>query len=269
MRANGWHVLHFPRTRLIAIRAAGQSAHGADVNAHATLFAIEVIAAVRDNHAVRAAHAHAKGFDVHALVADADAAETQDATWGVVINEFGPLLFGAMNFFLDEAARVRAIAEDHVLEFAFAAFVADRAVERVIGEEKFEHVLARLTDLVGVGANDHAVRSDERAGGLQLGRLLDLDKAHAASSLERQPGVIAEGGHFGAQPPRRFNDQRALGHLNFAVVHLELDEFLVCHEFLTRPFAFSLFTWRQRALPRTCRGNALSNDLQTRCAIFS
>src|SRR5881398_2286157 len=47
-------------------------------------------------------------------------------------------------------------------------------------------------------------------------------KAHAASSLERQPGVIAEGGHFGAQPPRRFNDQRALGHLNFAVVHLSL-----------------------------------------------
>ncbi len=50
------------------------------------------------------------------------------------------LLFG-------EAAFARAVAEDHVLQFALAALVADRAIERMIGEQEFEHVLARLVHL--------------------------------------------------------------------------------------------------------------------------
>src|SRR5690348_16176282 len=276
MRANGWHVLHFPGTRLVAIGATGQRAHRADINAHAALFTLEVVGAVGDDDAVRAAHANAEGFDVHAFVADAHATEAENATRSVVIDEFRPLFFGAMNFFFDEAAGIRAVAENHVLELAFAALVAHRAVERVIGEQKLEHVLARLTNLFGVGANDHAFGRDEGAGGLQLWSLLDFHKAHAAGGLERQTRVVTERRNFRAQPPRRFNDQRALGHLNFAVVDLQLDEFLVWHEFLAHPFAFSLSTWffrvstaRQRALPRICTGNVPSNDLQTRCAIFS
>src|SRR2546430_6632191 len=62
VRADGWHVLHLPRTRLIAIRAAGERADGANVDAHTAFFAFQVIAAVRDDHAVRAAHAHAERF---------------------------------------------------------------------------------------------------------------------------------------------------------------------------------------------------------------
>src|ERR1700757_2493714 len=95
-----------------------------------------------------------------------------------------------------------------------------------------------LADWVGVSANDHAVGRDERAGGLQLRGLLNFDQAHAARGLERKAWVVAERGNFRAEPPRCFNDQRALRQLNFSVVHLELDEFLVGHEFLARPFAF-------------------------------
>src|SRR5690242_19452190 len=183
MRANGWHVLHFPGTRLVAIGATDQRAHRADINAHAALFALEMIAAVGNDDAVRAAHADAKGFHVHAFIANAHAAEAQNAAGSVVVNEFRPLFFGAMNFFFDEAAGIRAVTENHILELAFAALVAHRAVERVIGEQKFEHVLARLPNLVRVGANDHAFGRDEGAGGLQLWSLLDFHKAHAAGGL--------------------------------------------------------------------------------------
>ena len=62
-----------------------------------------------------------------------------------------------MQLFFDEAAVVRAVAEDHVLQFAFAALVAHRAIQRMIGEQKFEHGLARFVHLRRVGAHHHAV----------------------------------------------------------------------------------------------------------------
>src|SRR5882724_1433067 len=47
--ANRGDVLHFPRPRFVAIGAAGERADGADVNAHAALFALEMIFAVGDD----------------------------------------------------------------------------------------------------------------------------------------------------------------------------------------------------------------------------
>src|SRR5207244_1225433 len=47
MRADGAHVVHLPRPRLVAIRAGGQGADGTDVNALSALFALEMVAFVR------------------------------------------------------------------------------------------------------------------------------------------------------------------------------------------------------------------------------
>src|SRR5438128_11547726 len=133
VRANRGHVFHFPGPRFVAIRAAGQCADRTDVNAHAALFAFEVIAAVGDNHAIRAAHADAQSLDIHALIANANAAEAQDAPRSIVVNDLRPFFFRAVNFLFDEAAGVRAIAKDPVLQFALTAFIANREGERVIG----------------------------------------------------------------------------------------------------------------------------------------
>src|ERR1019366_4706629 len=43
MSADGADVLHFPRTRLVAIRSRSQRPDRTDVDAHAALFAFEVI----------------------------------------------------------------------------------------------------------------------------------------------------------------------------------------------------------------------------------
>ena len=47
MGADGRDVVHLPRARLVAIAAAGERAHRADIDAHAALLAVEVVAAVR------------------------------------------------------------------------------------------------------------------------------------------------------------------------------------------------------------------------------
>src|SRR5260370_30552418 len=121
MRANGGNVLHFPWARFVAIGAAGERADRTDVDAHAALFALEMIFAVGDNYAVGAAHAHTERFDVHAFVANPDAAEAENAARGVVVNELGPFFFRAVNFFLDEAAGISPSAENHALQCALCA----------------------------------------------------------------------------------------------------------------------------------------------------
>src|SRR5271165_2519753 len=124
MRANRGDIGHFPRARFVAIGAAGERADRADVDAHAALFAIQMVLAVRDDDRLRAASAHTERLDVHAFVAHAHAAETQNAARRIVINRFGPLLLGLMALLFVEAALVRAIGENHVLQFALAALVA-------------------------------------------------------------------------------------------------------------------------------------------------
>ena len=52
-----------------------------------------------------------------------------------------------------------APVENHFLQFAFAAAVADRAVERMVGEQKLAHRPLCLFDLLARGRDDHAVRA--------------------------------------------------------------------------------------------------------------
>src|SRR5260221_2773 len=221
--AHGRNVFHFPGAGLVAISAAGERAHRADVNAHAALFAFEMIFAIGDDDAVGAPHTHAESFDVHAFIANTHAAEAENAARSVVINNFRPFFFGTMKFFFDETAGIGAVAENHVLQLALTAFVADRAVERVVGEEKFQNAFASLLDLRSVGSNHHAVGRDQSASGLHLGHLFDFDQAHAAGGLQRKSRVVTEGRNFGSDLLGGFDHQRARGDLQFAVVNFERD----------------------------------------------
>src|SRR5947209_18026249 len=76
MRAGGADVLHFPRACLVAIRAGGQSAYRTNINAHAALFAIEVVLPVRHDSRTGAAVLNSERPNIHPLAADANAAIT-------------------------------------------------------------------------------------------------------------------------------------------------------------------------------------------------
>src|SRR5262249_36619040 len=86
VRANRRDVLHLPWARLVAIGSAGESADGADIDAHPAFFAFKVIVLVGDDDRLCASLAHAQGFDVHAFVTHADTAKAEYASRGVVID---------------------------------------------------------------------------------------------------------------------------------------------------------------------------------------
>src|SRR5882762_7563187 len=85
VRARCGDVLHLPRACFVSIGAAGERADRANVDAHAALFALEMIFAIGDDYTVGAAHAHAERLHVHAFVANAHAAEAKNAARSVVI----------------------------------------------------------------------------------------------------------------------------------------------------------------------------------------
>ena len=75
---------------------------------------------------------------------------------------------------------------------------------------------------VAVGGDDHAFADHRGAGGLQLGHLLDLHQAHAASALQREIRVIAERGHFDAHALAGLNQQRPRGSRDLLAVHRDV-----------------------------------------------
>ena len=240
MRADRRHVVHLPGPGLVAIRAAGQSAHRADVDALAALLAVQLAALPARPRAVggdRSAHAailHSQRPHVHALAADADAAVAEDAARAVVVDGRRPLLLLAVVFGLGVEAFPGAVLEGHVLQFALAAGVADRAVERVVAQQQLDHRLARLRNLGRVGDEDLSLGDRGGAGGLQLGHFFLAHQAHPAGGLQAQPRVIAEGRNLDARPAAGVNQQRPGRSRQLLSID---NEVYVCHSLVS---AFSL-----------------------------
>src|SRR5262249_7896503 len=87
VRADGADVFHFPGPRLIAIDAARQRAHRADVDAGAAFVALEMVACVGTDLRDHAAVDHAERADTQSFTADAHAAEAQNAAWRVKVDD--------------------------------------------------------------------------------------------------------------------------------------------------------------------------------------
>src|SRR5204862_143447 len=90
-------------------------------------------------------------------------------------------------------ARMSATIGDRlVLQVAFAALIADRAIERVVDEQKLHHPFARLLDHWRVGLDRLALGGGQRAARLRLGRP-ELGAVITDQALDRPGGRIAEG----------------------------------------------------------------------------
>ncbi len=168
-----------------------------------------------------AAVLNAQRPDIHAFAANADAAVAQNAARAVEVHHRRPLLLVAMVLHVHELRFGGAVLEGHVLQFALAAGIAHRAVERMVGEQQLEHRLARLLDLVALGGDHHALGDRRGARGLQLGHLLDFHQAHAAGALQREAGVIAERRHLDARALAGLNEQRPRGNGELLAVDSE------------------------------------------------
>jgi hypothetical protein len=168
----------------------------------------------------------AEGKDVHPFAAHADAAVAEDAAGPVIVDDRRPHLLFAVILWLGVKAVCRSILKRHVLQLALAAGIADGTVEGVIAEKKLQSCLAGLGDLRGLSVDDHAFGDRGAAGGLEFRHLVDPNDAHAAGCLERDPGIVAEGGNLDAGGLTGFDEEGACGSGELFAVYSEL---YVCH----------------------------------------
>jgi hypothetical protein len=86
---------------------------------------------------------------------------------------------GALVFVIP--ARAATISHALVLQITLAALIANRAIERVVDEQKLHHPFTRLFDHRAIGADDLALSRGKRTACLRLGWPGgNLDQAHPA-----------------------------------------------------------------------------------------
>jgi hypothetical protein len=166
---------------------------------------------------------------------EADAARAMDAAVHDRLDQRADIfVFDRALVFL-VAGRIDAEGHRLVLQVAFAALVADRAIERMVDQQEFHHAFAGLLDHRRVGEDFRrlAVRSRTQiahahgAGSRRLGRAaLHLDQAHAAIAGDRQPLVEAEARHFRARLFRRLQQRVVIGNLDLFAVDFQLRHFV-------------------------------------------
>ena len=126
----------------------------------------------------------------------------------------------ALVFFVKRAAR--AVADGEILQLAFAALIADRAIQRMVNQQKFHHALLRGDGLIGMRLHLHAVGDRRCTGRQRLGRFLHLHQTHAAIGGNRQFAVITEMRHVNTRQTRGIHHRAAVGHFQFVAVDFNL-----------------------------------------------
>ena len=115
-----------------------------------------MVAAIGRDDGADAAVLDPEGPDVHAFTAHAYTAVAEDAAGTVEEHCRGPLLFFAVLLGLGVKAFAGAVLEGHVLQFAFAAGIADRAIEGMVAEKQLDGGFTSLGDFRRLGDEDMA-----------------------------------------------------------------------------------------------------------------
>ena len=199
----------FPGPRREGIGLGGQRADRAQVDHVAGEFGGQrALQISRDLHML-AAMERADFLDARNFFGKADAAGAMDAAGHDRLDQRPHFLVVHRALVFLEAGAVVAVGHRLVLQVAFAALVADRAVERMVDQQEFHHAPAGLDRLFRIRKDDHAVQDRLGAGGDRLGRPLHLHQAHAAVAGNRQPFVEAEMRHFLADRLQRLEQGQA------------------------------------------------------------
>ena len=197
-----------PRAVVEFIGLGGQRADRAEVDDIALQLRGHRMFEIGGDLHVLAAADRAEFGDAGDLGGEANAARAMDAAVHRGLDQRADIFVLDGALVLAVARGIDAIGHRLVLQVAFAALVADRAIERMVDQQEFHHAFARLARHRRIGLDDRrlALRAGaqvahrHRAGGGRLGRpALHLDEAHAAIAGDRQPLVEAEARNFRAR----------------------------------------------------------------------
>ena len=208
--AGRFHLVQVPRTGREAVGRRGERADRADLHRVAAEVGRERLGRESgDFHALAPPGEVDLGFTRH-IGREPGAAGALDTALTIEQHQVrnGDRLL-EVALFLDEPALPGPVRQRLVLQWALAALVADRAVERVIRQEELEDTVLCLLDLFGVGADRHPLGHRDEAGRLQGGpaRAVHLDQAHAAHADGLHTWVVAEAWDVGPGPLGGGNQQ--------------------------------------------------------------
>ena len=187
-----------------------------------------------------------RGYQLGDLIAEADAARAHDAALVIQADARADIdVLGLLRFVLTETAFTLAVLDAELLQTTLARLIADRAVERMVGEQELHHTTtALLGELAfgadahaladGVGAGDHGARHPADLGkavlvflGLGAGsgtrRHAHLDEAHTAVARRAELRVVAVVGHLGLHLLTGLDHARAFGELVPSAIDLHID----------------------------------------------
>src|SRR5690606_18468786 len=210
-------------------RAVRQGANGAKVVHVGRKLGEDALFEVRRDFHVLAAPYRAELLDARDFRHEADAARAVDAAGHECPDQRTDILLLDRALVLLKARAAEAEGHRLVLQVAFATLIADRTIERVVDEQKFQNTFARLLHHRRVGV-DHLgaavlvrrqIADAHGAGGNRLRHADHLDEAHTAVAGDRQTLVVAEAGDGHA---------RLLASLDQREAILDLDELPVDDE---------------------------------------
>ena len=127
-----------------------------------------------------------------------------------------------------------------ILKVAFPALIADRAIQRMIGQDEFEHRLVGVVNDRRGGPNSHALGRQGAARGLEFRHLFDFDQAHATVRIRLEFRMVAEVRNHHADPASGFDHQCAFRHRDGNAVDRQSDHVSVVVLSITRHFEKSL-----------------------------
>ncbi|MNX92681.1 hypothetical protein D3C86_1248310 [compost metagenome] len=219
MRADRTAASQFPGARAVAEGLGGQRAHRTDVDHVARQFGLDRAAHEGRDLGVFATAQHAQFHHAGDFLAEAHATGAVDAAAHFLGgNQRTQVLVEDDALFLLVTRGRAAVAHGQILQLAFAALIADRAVERVIDEQEFHHRLLSGAGLLRAGVDDHAVGHGRGAGGERLGRFFHFNQAHPAVRRDGQFLVVAEMRHVKPDFLGGMHDHAAFGHFDLVAV---------------------------------------------------
>src|SRR5262249_36452872 len=222
-------LVELPRPRGEGIGLGGERTDGAEIDDVALQLGGHGVFEIGRDLGVLAAPDGAELRHAGDLGHEADAARAVDAPIHDGLDQNPDILVLDRALVLLESAGIDAVGHGLVLQVAFSALVADRAVERMVDQQEFHHAFARLAHHRCLGENlwrlalraGPAVAHAPRARGYRLGRALEFDQAHTAVAGNREALMEAEVRDLRA---------RGLARLQQRVVRRDVDLFAVDDE---------------------------------------
>ena len=219
VRADGLAARQLPGTGAVTKRLAGQRADRADVNHVARQLGVNRHADKGFNFGILAAVRHAQLHHAGDFLTKAHTTCAVDAAAHLLHGDQRPdILVEHDTFFFFVTRCAGAVAHSQILQLALAALVADRAIQRMVDQQKLHHALLRFDGLVVLGVHHHALCHGRGAGRHWFGRLLHINQTHAAVGSYRQFFVITKMRNIGAGFFSRMHDGAAFAHVHLLAV---------------------------------------------------